>query len=146
MADYGRIQLDGAIKLGNAPGTLVDYSNYISTLVLHLTRDQVDIPATYGNPRARKRLGARNDTIEIVYFADESDAAGVWAEIMDRFLQSAPLVYFSAQYKTGSLSVTNTGWTGSFVPGQIDAGTEVGVWKSQSQTFPLDDVQGPLTA
>ena len=29
---------------------------------------------------------------------------------------------------------------------QIDVGTQVGQWKSMSQTYPLDDVLGPITA
>ena len=59
----GRIQLGGEIKLGASADALTDYSAYISTLILHLSRESVDAAATYGMPRKTKRLGSRDDTV-----------------------------------------------------------------------------------
>lgn len=146
MADSGRIQLNGLIKLGPSAGALVDYSNYIPSLVLHLTRESVAVAATYGTPRVRTRAGARTDTLDINFFADEGDVAGVHNELMDGFLLTAPIVFFSAQYQIGALAPSNPGATGSFVPLEVDVGDAVGVWKSQSRTFTIEQLTYPITA
>lgn len=145
MADSGRIQLNGLIKLGPSAGALVDYSNYISAIILHLAKEAVAVPATYGTPRVRQRAGARTDTVELAFFSDEGDVAGLHNELVDGFLLSAPIVFFSAQYQLGSLSTSNPGATGSFIPLEVDVGDTVGAWKTQSRTWSLDQVTFPIT-
>lgn len=146
MADSGRIQLNGLIKLGPSAGALVDYSNFISSLVIHMARESVSVAATYGTPRVRTRAGARIDTLDINFFADEGDVAGLHNELVDGFLLSAPIVFFSAQYQLGALSTSNPGATGSFVPLEVDVGDAVGVWKTQSRTWAVDQLTFPITA
>lgn len=146
MADSGRIQLNGLIKLGPGAGSLVDYSNYIASFVLHLTRESVAVAATYGTPRVRTRAGARTDTLEINFFADEGDVGGVHNELMDGLLLSSPLVFFSAQYQLGALAPSNPGATGSFVPLEVDVGDPVGAWKTQTRTYTIEQITYPITA
>lgn len=142
-----RIQLGAEIKFGPTLADLTDYSDEVSSLVLNTSRDKVNKPASYGNPRGEQRLGVRSDQVTLNFFSDEADPTGLWAEFFDALANTdAGELYFSAKYKDGPVSTSNPKFVGIIGISDIDTGTPVNEWKAQSKTYPAREVNGPITA
>jgi hypothetical protein len=141
-----RIQLEGEIRFGSALtlATMTDYSDEVSSLVLNLSRAQVERPATYGVPRTEQRLGAETGQAAINFFGDESEPTGLWIAFFEAFRTDSGELYFSAKYKDGAASATNPRFTGIISIADIDTGSTVGEWKQQSKTYPIREVSDLL--
>lgn len=142
-----RIQLGAEIKFGTSLADLTDYSDEVSSLVLNTSRDKINKPATYGNPKGEQRLGVRTDQVTLNFSSDEADVSGLWAELFDALANTdSGELYFSAKYKEGPVSPSNPKFVGIIAISDIDTGTPVNEWKAQSKTFPAREVNGPITA
>lgn len=141
-----RIQLEGEIRFGSALtlASMTDYSDEVSSLVINLTREQKDRPATYGVPRTEKRLGAEADQVTLNFFGDEAEPTGLWVAFFEAFRTDSGELYFSAKYKDGVASATNPRFTGIISIADLDAGSTVGEWKQQSKTYPAREVSDLL--
>jgi len=134
------MQLEGNIKFGVDPDTLIDYSDEISSLMINYSRNPVTVPATFGNAKERERAGSGKDQVTINFFHDESDAAGFWAECWDAAHSESGELYFTATFKPGPVAPDNPQFEGWVTVLDLDTGGTVGEWKQQSKTWPARDV------
>jgi hypothetical protein len=141
----GRIQLGGNIQFGPAPGSLVSYSNDISSVVLNRRRPGQTKPATFGEPETTQKAGADEYQLTVNFFHDEGDVANFWAGVWDAMDTDAGELYFEATLKPGTVSATNPKFTGYVVLVDLDTGGTVGQWKQQGKTWPARAVAGPIT-
>lgn len=142
-----RTQLEAQIKIGPVGGPLVDVSVDVSALVINTKAETVARPPTYGAPQKRSAKGALEDTVTLVFNADESPSTTLWAVMYDALRNGASgELEFSAVYKSGTISATNPKFTGIILVSDIDTGTPVNQWKAQSKTYPARLIAGPLSS
>lgn len=128
-------QLKGNIKLGPVTAS-VDYSSFITSLVIHRTRESISVPATFGTGRATQVAGALGETLEINFFSS-TDAASVWAMIYDILDTDASELKWEATLNTGAVSADNPKFSGTITILALDSGGTVGSLRQQTQTYPI---------
>lgn len=133
----GIIQLGGNLKLGPT-GSLVDYSDNISQMVLNIARAAIAVPATLGLPTASQSPGSKTETLQITYHSDLA-AASVWAELYDAIMSDAAELDFEGTFEEGAVSVDNPKFSGTIRVMGLATGGVVGSLRQQSQTWPLTE-------
>lgn len=128
-------QLKGNIKLGPVTAS-VDYSNFITSLTIHRTRESISVPATFGTGRATQVAGALGESLEINFFSG-TDAASVWAMIYDIVDTDASELKWEATLNTGIVSADNPKFSGTITILALDTGGAVGSLRQQTQTYPI---------
>lgn len=142
MADL-EIQLEGSIKFSTLdaegdpdPLTLAEYGDEISSLVIKRTRLAVTKPPTFANAQQIMRAGAKEDSLTINFFGDETVASKFWTLVWTATETSPCELYFEATWKTGSVSADNPKFSGIALITDLDIGGTVNEYKQQSKTWP----------
>jgi hypothetical protein len=132
------IQLGGNLQLGPVGGPLVDYSDYISQMIITTTREGINTPPTLGKPRGSVRPGAISETLEIQFHSDMA-ATSVWAELWDAIYTDDAELDFAGNLEEGATSVSNPHFVGTIVVMALNTGGQVGQLRQQSQTWPVTE-------
>lgn len=135
------IQLKGSAEFcpsvgGASSGPLVDYKNYISSLVVNKERSSVTIPATLGTGRETTKAGTLMESVTITFHSDLA-AASFWGEMYDAISTDDAELYFEAVLNEGAVSADNPKFKGTIVVLTLETGADVGSLRQQSQTYPV---------
>jgi len=128
-------QLKGNIKFGLVTANL-DFSNFVTSLVIHRTRESITVPATFGTGRSSQVAGALAETLEINFFSS-TDAASMWATMYDILDTDASELKWEATLNTGAVGPDNPKFSGTIVLLALDTGGTVGNLRAQTQTYPI---------
>lgn len=130
-------QLKGNIKFGVVTAN-IDFSAFVTSLVIHRTRESITVPATFGTGRASQVAGALSESLEINYFSS-TDAASMWAMIYDAIDTDTGQLKWEATLNTGITSADNPKFSGTIIILAVDSGGAVGTLRLQQQTYPITD-------
>jgi hypothetical protein len=135
------IQLKGSASFcpstnGASAGPLVDFKNYISSLVINRERSSVTVPATLGTGRETTKAGTLSESVTITFHSDFA-AAGFWAEMYDAITTDGAELYFESVLNEGAVSADNPKFKGTIVVLTLETGADVGSLRQQSQTYPV---------
>lgn len=136
------IQLKGNLTLtplGVTPA--LDVSDYVSTLIIHTSRELITVPATLGLD-SYQEAGATNDSLEIKFHSGV-EAAGMWAMLYEAIRTPSSQVEFVGTFDEGATGPDNLEWSGTAVLPSLDTGAGVGSLREQTITLPI--VAGTLT-
>lgn len=128
-------QLKGNIKFGILTANL-DFSNFVTSLTIHRTRESITVPATFGTGRATQVAGALGETLEINFFSG-TDAASMWALVYDIMDTDSSELKWEATLNTGIVSADNPKFSGTITILALDSGGTVGSLRQQTQTYPI---------
>lgn len=135
----GRTQRGAVVELGLDPDNLTDFSDEIASFTIPDNRNTVARRATYGFPDERTSAAGHVRQVNIDFDQEEGDPNGTFAMLRAAQATESAECYFRVRYKDEDVSDTNPEYTGSFVVTGIMIGTAVNQWKSQTQTYPVND-------
>lgn len=123
------------ILRGNQTIDATDVSDQVTSFKIMGTRDQIDIPATFGS---KASYAAGNDTYEVeIEYLSDMDATAVtqllWTELDD----TDGTVVLTGTFEDGAVSAANPEFTMTAVVTGVGVGGEVNTVGLDSQTFPL---------
>lgn len=130
------IQLKGEFQLAPAGEALVDYSNFISSMVIERNRNSVTEPATLGTGREVQLAGTLSETLSIT-FHSEMAATSLWAVLYDVIDIDDALVDWSGQFEPGAVSADNPKFSGTATLLNLNTGADVGTLRQTTVTFPI---------
>lgn len=128
-------QLKGNIKLGVVTAN-IDFSNYITSLMIHRSRESITVPATFGTGRVTQVAGALSESLEINFFSS-TDAASMWAMLYDALDTDTSEIKWEGTLNTGIVSADNPKFSGTITILSLDTGGTVGSLRAQTQTYPI---------
>jgi hypothetical protein len=128
---YGNL----ALATDAATPTYLDVSNWVTSFVVAVTVDQVEVPTTMATDKTT-RPGSKVYTVTLNYLNDAGsntvhDFLWTAATTGDGYLN------FHANLFDGATSVTNPQWSGTFVVSAAETGGDMGAIGSSSATFTL---------
>lgn len=130
------VQLKGNLMLCEEGGTLTDYSDAVSSMVISRSRNSVTEPATLSSGRESEKAGTLTETLTINFFSDMA-AASVWAVLYDVLDTDSSEIDFQGTFDDGALSADNPSFTGVATLMSLDTGADVGTLRQQSITLPI---------
>lgn len=127
-------QTVAVVMMAPAGDTLVDYSDEVSGFRINMTRTDLDVPATYGNPDESSTAGPKRFTVNIKFNAEHASAS------LFSMLQAAAIdgdgdVDYSIVYSDAVVSANNPKYTGTFTVTDLDLGTDVNTFWQQDKTY-----------
>lgn len=128
-------QLKGNIKFGPVTASL-DCSNFVTSLVIHRTRESITVPATFGTGRSTQVAGALSESLEINFFSS-TDAASMWAMLYDILDTDNSTAAWEATLNSGAVGADNPKFSGVITLLALDTGGTVGNLRAQTQTYPI---------
>lgn len=125
------------ILKGNLTIDSTDVSDQVTSFTFNGERDQVNIPATFGQ---RSSFLAGNDTytVDIAYLQDQDDAA-LSTIFWDALADADGTIEVAGSFETGAVSASNPLFTATAVVTGAGMGGDVNAVGVDSQTFPLQD-------
>lgn len=125
------------ILTGNLEIDTVDVSEQVTSFKFSATRDQIDIPATFGT---RMSYAPGNDTYEVeLEFLADTDTTAITQILWTAIADATGTIDVAGTFRPGAVSATNPQWTATAVVTGVGVGGEVNTVNTDSQTFPLLD-------
>jgi hypothetical protein len=128
----------GLVLKGNLSINSVDVSDQVSAFTISGTRDQVEVPATFG---ARKSFKAGADMYEItIDYLQGSDTTDLSMIFFDALADSdGTITYSGTPYSDSPASTSNPIYDGTAVVTAAALGGEADTLGTDSVTFPCTD-------
>tara|TARA_R110000824_G_scaffold30560_5_gene100401 strand:+ start:318 stop:734 length:417 start_codon:yes stop_codon:yes gene_type:complete len=136
---FAPLILTGNLSIGG-----VDVSDQVTAFKFSATRDQIEIPATFG---VRKSFAAGNDQYEVeIEYLSDVDATAVTQLFWTAIADTTGTLAVAGTFRPGVASATNPEWTGTAVVTGVGIGGTVNEVGTDSQTFPLTDRPTQVTS
>jgi hypothetical protein len=94
------------------------------------------IPATLATGETSEAAGAISRSLVVEFFSG-TDAASIWAELLDAIETDTAELDFEYKLNSGAVGADNPLFTGTIIVAGLETGATVGTLRQQSQTFPL---------
>jgi hypothetical protein len=113
----------------------VDFSDAITHAVLKVTADEVEVPATLGAPKAKRKGGLLYE-IELNYLSSDA-AAQLFTALWTAAETDTGEADFTLKMRDGAISTDNPEWSGTLIVMGAAVGGDAEALSEDSQTFSL---------
>lgn len=136
MASPNLATLAGNLSIGQDAATpiMIAVDNFVTSFVLGVAVDQVEIPQTMGTDKTA-RPGSRTYSITVNYINDPT--ANGFFDLLYTAAIGDGYLFFSGNQFDGATSTSNPQWSGEFIVSGAETGGDVGSFGQTSATFTL---------